>query len=79
MFTWLIRKMVKKNKGFIIANIFYKPQQDAPNVVTYSLYPELRKDKKLNDLYQQVADRTREFYQENPKLLEEILKCVKEK
>ena len=36
------------------------------------IHPDIAQDEELSELMKQVADKVREFYENNPKLLEEV-------
>ena len=71
--TWLRQRIVRKAKGIPILQIIYKPQNPAPNLMTYHIHPELLDDE-LNDLLKQVAEKVRMFYKKHPELIAEVFK-----
>ena len=63
--NWILgmihRRMYRKHDGILMSYVIYQPHNPKPNVVTH-VHPLLKDDEKLKELYQQVADRIREFY-----------------
>ncbi len=66
------RKHFKKWNGILLCYIRYNPKETGKNVFTHMLHPDIEKDKELNKLLKQVADKVRIFYKEHPELLEEV-------
>ena len=66
------RKHFNKWDGILAFYIVYNPEKDGKNVFNHSIHPDLRQNEELNELLKQVADKVREFYENNPKLLEEV-------
>ena len=72
----LQKKLILRHDGLPIFYIVYKPQKDGKNVISYATHPDIQKDEKLDVLLRCAADRVREYYKENPKLLEEIKEAI---
>lgn len=72
----LIKRMARKhfNKwdGILTFYTVYNPKKEGKNVFNHMIHPDIQKDDELNELLKQVADKIREFYEDNPKLLEEV-------
>lgn len=69
----LAKKHFKKWKGILVFTMVYNPlSKDKKNIITQGLHPDLMKDKELKILLKQVANKVRDFYDENPKLLKEV-------
>lgn len=66
------RKHFNKWNGILTFYTVYNPKKEGKNVFSHAIHPDLMKDEELNELLGQVADRIREFYENNPKLLEEV-------
>lgn len=68
IWDWLVcilhRRMYLKYDGILMVYVIYKPHILKPNVVIH-VHPLLKEDEKLQELYQQVADRIREVYPVN--------------
>ena len=66
------RKHFKKWGVILTLYTVYNPNIKGKNVISHMLHPDIRDDEELNGLLNQVADRVREFYEHNPRLLEEV-------
>ena len=71
-------KHFKKWDGILMFYTVYNPKKEGKNVITHAIHPDLMQDKEINDLLKQVADKVRVFYEENPKLLDEVGVKVKQ-
>jgi hypothetical protein len=74
----LQKKAIIQNKGLPIFYVVYKPQNDGKNVFFNYIHPDIRENPKLNWYLKRIGKMVRDFYEERPELLEEILKSVKE-
>lgn len=66
------RKHFNKWDGILTFYTVYNPKREGKNVFSHMIHPDIQKDEELNELLKQVADRIREFYENNPELLEEV-------
>lgn len=66
------KKHFNKWGGILTFSIVYDPRKEGKNVISHMIHPDLMKDEELHELLGQVADRIRLFYENNPKLLDEV-------
>ena len=68
----MARKHFNKWDGILTFYTVYNPKKEGKNVFSHMVHPDIMKDEELNELLGQVADKIRLFYENNPKLLEEV-------
>ena len=51
--------------GILTFYTVYNPNVKDKNVITHMIHPDIAQDEELNELMKQVADKVREFYENN--------------
>ena len=74
MLKRVARKHFKKWGGILVFYMVYDPREKEPNVFSNMIHPDIAKDEELIELLKKASDKVREFYRDNPGLLEEAFK-----
>jgi hypothetical protein len=72
------KKFIRKNKGILVFYMTFDPTLEGPNVLSYTINPEMKQVKEIEEALKHSADMIRKYYRENPEKLDFVIQVMKE-